>query len=155
MGMPAEKGKTILKAYKEKNYNAVQALESVGYAGNNARKNGGQIIDRASRAVARGGDRDAILEYLGTTPEEISREYMSVVKQNKNYPAKLRALEPLVRKKGIVFNEEQTKVTVPVLNVTMQAPQTNSEERAPIETIDIPVIDDPQNPPPKEGQVEP
>lgn len=155
MAMPLARAKSVLKAYKEENYTATRALKKVGYSRNTAESKGAEIIDNASRAVARSGDRDAIMEYLGTNPEEIAREYMAVVKQNKNYPAKLRALEPLVRKKGIVFNEEQTKVTVPVLNVTMQAPQANSEERAPIETIDIPVIEDPQNPPPKEGQTEP
>lgn len=139
MSMPVEKAKIVLKAYKDKHYNAKEALTSVGYGLTTAEGAAGRTMDRASASIARSGDRDAILEYLGTTPEEIAREYMAVVKQNKNYPAKLRAMEPLVRKQGIVFNEEQTKVTVPVLNVTMSAPDAPQDEKR--EEISAPIVE--------------
>jgi hypothetical protein len=119
MAMPLEKAKTILKAYKDSNYKASQALPPLGYSGNNVRANSGQIIDTATRAVASSGDKDAILEFLGMTSRDVSREFKKIIEQDKNYPAKLRALEPLLKKQGIQWEEQKINMN-PTLNLTVK-----------------------------------
>lgn len=122
--MPLEKATKILKAYKDNNYKASVALPPLGYTGNNVRANSGTIIDTAVKAVVAAGDKDAILEFLGMSTADISREYGKVITQDKNYPAKLRALEPLLKKQGIQWDEVKQVTTVPVLNVTVTSPDT-------------------------------
>ena len=119
MSMPVEKAKKVLEAYKEHNYNAGQALKSVGYSGNNARANSGRTIDTAVNALVRANEKDALLEFVGLTSKQLADEYQSVITQNKNYPAKLRAMEPLLKKQGIQWDEEKSTTTVPILNVTV------------------------------------
>lgn len=133
MSMPIEKAKGILEAYKSKKYNAGQALKSVGYSWNNARANSGRTIDTAVKTLVRANEKDAILEFLGMTSKDISKEYKKVIEQDKNYPAKLRALEPLLKKQGIEWDSEKATTTVPILNLTVSdntatAQQSHADE---------------------------
>lgn len=118
MSMPIEKAKKVLKAYKGNNYNAEKALTSVGYSSTTAEKQSARTIDTAARVVASSGEKDAILEFLGMTETDLASEYGKIIKQDKNYPAKLRALEPLLAKKGIKWDNEKINIT-PKLNLTV------------------------------------
>ena len=119
MAMPVEKAKDVLKAYKDNNYNAVKALESVGYGSTTANKSSARTIDRAVASLAQVSGDDDIFKYLGITEDDIAKEYMKVVNQDKNYPAKLRALEPLLKKKGIQWDEQKVNMN-PTLNLTVK-----------------------------------
>lgn len=129
--MPVEKAKEVLTAYKEKNYNAKEALTSVGYSSITADKQSGRTIDTAVNTLVRSGDHDAILKFVGMSSGDISREYKSVITQNKNYPAKLRALEPLLKLNGIKWDDEKTQIT-PQVNITM-----NKKDDSPAQISDI------------------
>lgn len=129
MAMPLEKAKKVLQAYKEHNYNARKALPTVGYSGNNARANGGRTIDTAVNRLAQSGNKNEILEYLGMTRKNIAEEYTKVIKQDKNYPAKLRALEPLLKHEGIQWDETKQITTVPVLNLTVSDNSTAQQSQ--------------------------
>ena len=131
MAMPLEKAKKVLGAYKDSNYNAMQALTSVGYSSETADKQSARTIDTAVNTIARSNDKDAIFEYLGITENDIAKEYLKVINQDKNYPAKLRALEPLLKKKGIQWDEQKINMN-PTLNLTVK--ETGSTE--PLKQID-------------------
>lgn len=120
MSMPIDKAKRVLKAYKEHNYVATEALPAVGYSSTTARKAAARTIDTAVKSLAQSGDKD-VLKWLGMTEDDLAAEYGEIIKQNKNYPAKLRALEPLLKKKGIQWDNEKT-TNAPTVNITMKAP---------------------------------
>lgn len=117
--MPVDKAKKVLQAYKDTNYNAKKALISVGYSKETADMQSARTIDNAVNSLARAGAHDALLEFAGMTSADLSREYKSVITQNKNFPAKLRAMEPLLKKKGIEWDNDKPVTTVPVLNLTV------------------------------------
>lgn len=124
MPMPVEKAKKVLRRYKENNYDAKQTLTDVGYSSTTATKQAARTIDVAVNTLARANERDALLEFAGLTKEDLAKEYKSVIEQNKNYPAKLRAMEPLLKMQGITWNEEKNTTTVPILNVTVSKNDT-------------------------------
>lgn len=119
MSMPVEKAKKVLKAYKDHNYNAMEALTSVGYSGVTADKMSARTIDTAVNTLIKAGDHKSIYEFVGIDRGSLANEYKKVIEQDKNYPAKLRAMEPLLKLEGIVWSEEKNTTTVPILNVTV------------------------------------
>ena len=119
MSMPLVKAKEIMKSYKEHNYKASKALPPLGYSGNNVRANSGEILDTATRAIVASGDNDAILEYLNITDKDIAREYLYIVDQRKDMSSKLKALQPLLARKGIKWNDDKQTI-VPMVNITMK-----------------------------------
>lgn len=118
--MPLEKAKRILQAYKDKEFVATDALKSVGYSRETAETQQARTIDTAVNRLVQAGDQNEILEYLGLKSTDISKEYVKIIQQDKNYPAKLRALEPLLKAKGIQWDDTKQITTVPVLNVTVK-----------------------------------
>ena len=119
MAMPLEKAKKILKTYKDNNYNAKKSLIAVGYSKETADMQSARTIDTAVNSLVRAGDHKSIYEFVGVNQDDIAKEYREVIKQNKNYPAKLRALEPLLKLNGIQWDETKNVTTVPVLNLTV------------------------------------
>lgn len=117
--MPVEKAKNIIKAYKDNGYNAVQGLKSVGYSMNTAQAQGGRTIDTAVRTIVAAGDNDAILEFVGLTDEAIATEYRFILEQKKDLSSKLKALQPLLARKGIKWDEQKTTIN-PTLNLTVK-----------------------------------
>lgn len=124
MSMPIEKAKKVLKAYKDNNYNAKKALTEVGYSGSTASNMQHRTIDVAVNSLIKSGDHKTIYEFVGIAKGDLAKEYKKIIEQDKNYPAKLRAMEPLLKMEGIQWDEVKQVTTVPVLNVTVTSPDT-------------------------------
>jgi hypothetical protein len=119
MAMPLEKAKGIMQAYKDNDYVASKALPRLGYARNSVRARSGEILDTAVNTIVRAGDNDAILEYLGITDKDIATEYLFIVNQKKDMSSKLKALQPLLARKGIKWDDQKVQMN-PTLNLTVK-----------------------------------
>ena len=129
MSLPIDKAKKVLRAYKDNNYNAYQALLAAGYKETVAQKQSKYVINNAIKTVAtqemnelvqHSNPMSKLLEFAKLSEDELANEYLSLIKQNKDLSTKLKAMIPLLAEKGIKWNEEQVKITTPVLNVTME-----------------------------------
>jgi hypothetical protein len=147
MKMPLARAQDVLKAYRENNYNASKALQGIGYKETTATRKSKDVINGAIRTVAKAKleklvtnkDMDlsklSLIESIGLTDEEVTGEYLKIIAQDKDLSTKLKALLPLLAIKGIKWDENQTKVTVPILNITTET--ILPEQLGPKDTIDV------------------
>jgi hypothetical protein len=135
--MQAIKAKAILKSYQEHDYNASKALQAIGYTKDTSNKQSKPVLNRAIRAIAKeqlktieSSDnpmRD-LFAIVNASSTDVITEYVKIWKQDKDLATKLKALLPLLRELGLTWNEEQVKVQVPVLNLTVSKPQEGLTE---------------------------
>ena len=123
MSMPIEKAKKILGTYSKNNYNARKTLEEVGYSPATASKSSKPAINSAYKALARSiidspEPAKTAQSFVGLSDEIIRDEYVRIIMQNKDLTNKLKALLPLLKEKGIVWQDDTT-VAKPTVNLTM------------------------------------
>jgi len=133
MSLPIDKAKKVLQVYKKNNYNAYQTLLEAGYKETVAQKQSKRVINNAIKTVATQEMKDLVqssnpmsklLEFAKLSEDELANEYLSLIKQNKDLSTKLKAMIPLLAEQGIKWNEEQVKISTPVLNITMEDKET-------------------------------
>lgn len=144
------RAKDILKAYKDNNYNAKVALQSVGYKESTASKKSKGIINNALQTVAQEdvlevvnssvSPRNKLLQLVKMSEDDVIVEYLKIVKQDKDFTNKLKAMLPLLKTMGVEWNEQATTVN-PTLNLTV-----TKNDTTPIIDKDNILIDIPATP---------
>jgi hypothetical protein len=152
MGIPIEKARKVLKEYRESNFNASKALVKAGYTESMATKQSKVTINSALKKVIEhdmqeivnsSSPKDKLLQFVGMTADDLSQEYLYIIKQNKDLTNKLKALQPLLATQGIKWNEEQTTVN-PTLNLTVSSNKLDNSVKdvaQDVETTTIEAID--------------
>lgn len=121
--MPLEKATNLIRDYKDSNYNASKTVQKNGYSKSYANSVATKVIDKAYKTVAKeiinsdNPQRSAML-FTGLSPEAVKNEYLKIILQDKDLTNKLKALLPLLKENGIVFEDNQT-TQKPVVNLTM------------------------------------
>ena len=123
MPMPIEKATNIIRSYKENNYNAKKTAKDNGYSETYADTRATKVVDSAYKAVAReiiasDSPRNTALAFTGLTIADIQKEYLFIIQQNKDLTNKLKALAPLLKEQGVVFDDTQTTLA-PTVKLTM------------------------------------
>lgn len=123
MPLPLEKAKKIVGDYIANNYNAKETALENGYSPSYAHSNGGYPIKAAYKTIAReilNSDHPIKSAQLfsGLTDAQIRDEYLKIILQDKDFTNKLKALMPLLREKGVLFQED-THIQRPVVQMTM------------------------------------
>lgn len=126
MPMPIEQAKIILNEYRKTGYNKSKALKNLGYSDSVANRSSKNTINSAYKAVAREiiSSKDAsvaaatIFDMVGITDVDALGEYLKIIKQDKDLTNKLKALMPLLKEKGIVWQDEAV-IAKPTVNLTM------------------------------------
>ena len=130
--MPIAKAEKLIGDWKANGYNKRKTLLANGYSESMATKSAKLPINSAIKVLSNNHNRiiqssadpsSTLLDVVGYTVDELIGHYRMIVEQCKDLPSKLKALQPLLATLGIKWNEEQVKVTVPTLNVTMEQPQ--------------------------------
>lgn len=125
--MPIAKAEKIVGDWKANGYNKSKTLMDNGYAYSTSRKAAHKPIDSALKVLAQSkanaiinspSPSRTIMDTVGYTADELIGHYRMIIEQNKDLSNKLKALMPLLSILGIKWNEEQTKVNVPILNIT-------------------------------------
>lgn len=106
------------------------AIEA-GYTESYARKGGKRLYEVAIKAQAREviemvenksiTNKQAsqmMSDIVGLSREDIMLNLKKIATQDKDYSTALKVLSALAREHGVQMNTEETKVTVPILNVT-------------------------------------
>ena len=149
MGIPIEKARKVLKEYRESNYNASKALVKAGYSESMATKQSRVTINSAVKKVIEhdmaeivnsSNPIDKLLQFVKMTPDDVSNEYLYIIKQNKDLTNKLKALQPLLATQGIKWNEENTTVN-PTLNLTVSANKVDNSVKHDVQDVARNVID--------------
>jgi hypothetical protein len=141
MGITLERAQNNLTKLRENNYVASKALIAAGYTEQSAKKQSKKIFNRSIKKVATEQLKSIVSSnnpisnlfgIVGISDKEVLAEYIKILKQDKDLSTKLKSMLPLLSQLGLKWNEEQVKVTVPTLNITME------DNKA----IDSPVIKD-------------
>lgn len=141
--MPLQKAEKVIGNWKKNNFNATKALKESGYSISMATKQQNKPIASALKVLAKeqlkrldkGESPRNILDVVNMSEGDVIGNYRMIIEQNKDLTNKLKALQPLLAQLGIKWSEETTKVTVPVLNISMETPSTETVAK------DIGVID--------------
>jgi hypothetical protein len=123
MPMPIEKATNIIRDYKSNNYNAKKTVMNNGYSESYARSLATKVVDNAYKTLAKeiinsDTPRATALSFTGLDASIVRDEYIKVIMQNKDLTNKLKALVPLLRELGVVFDDEKVQVK-PTVNLTM------------------------------------
>lgn len=129
MPMPLEKAKHIIKEYKKAGFNATKGLVNAGYKESTATKQSKAVINSALNKVITEetkevvnssiSPRNKLLQLVKITEDQLMNEYMKIVLQDKDFTNKLKAMLPLLKTQGIVWEDNQTTVN-PTLNLTVK-----------------------------------
>ena len=130
MPMPLQKAQKVISEYRKAGFNASKGLVNAGYAKDSATKQSKKIIESALKKVTDEeikktvydsslSPRSKILQMVGMSEGELINEYMYIVKQNKDLTNKLKAMLPLLKTQGIVWEDSNTTVN-PTLNLTVK-----------------------------------
>jgi hypothetical protein len=105
MSMAPTKATKILKEYRDNNYNAKKTLINNGYSETTATKNAGRTIETAHDTVKKSLDmpKDTsieevtdVLDIVGFTRDDVVKELVKVIKQDRDNTNKLKAMKPLL-----------------------------------------------------------
>jgi hypothetical protein len=55
---------------------------------------------------------------VGISDKEVLSEYIKILKQDKDLSTKLKSMLPLLKELGLTWEQEQTNVKIPILNIT-------------------------------------
>src|ERR1035437_4701733 len=126
--MPLEKANRIIKEFSTNGYNQKKALLKTGYKETTASSESRKVVNRAlARVVDENKElmlnstnpRRDILKLVGLEQRDVIDEYMFIVNQNKDLTNKLKALVPLLKELGIVWDDKAVQVA-PTLNLTVK-----------------------------------
>lgn len=129
MALTLEKAQRNIKALRENNFNATKTLIENGYSKETATKASKRILNSSIRKVAKeqvktlattDNPLQALLGIIRMSEGELTDEYAKIIKQDKDLSTKLKAMTPLLNKLGFKWDENQTKVNVPILNITTE-----------------------------------
>jgi predicted regulator of amino acid metabolism with ACT domain len=77
--------------------------------------------DKGTKEIVQEMKRMTLADKLGIDRQTLVNEFIKVLLQDRDLSTKLKALRPVLRDEGMDIGEEETtKVTVPVLNVTVK-----------------------------------
>jgi transposase len=60
----------------------------------------------------------SLLGIVGIERDDLLKEYTKILKQDKDLSTKLKSMLPLLKELGLTWEQEQTNVKVPILNIT-------------------------------------
>ena len=131
--MPPSKAVKLLKDYQANNFNATKTLKDNGYKDSTANKEQYKTMARAQKVVKSmlpiGEDRDLketsqdVLALIGYTREDVIKELLKVINQDKDLTNKLKAMSPLL--KAINYNlDDSEQTTAPTVNITVEKVNT-------------------------------
>lgn len=135
--MNPNKARKILTDYAANGYNAKKTLIDNGYSESTANKISGEIIKRATRAVAKEvanmelvdigkSQTKSAIEILGLTSGEVANTLKKIATNDRDYASALKVLRVLAKEIGVHLDEEETK-TQPLLNITVESGKDNKE----------------------------
>lgn len=119
-------------------FNVTKSAIEAGFSENTARTQQKRIMAKAlgiqierAQKLTKAPDaslltiKRSMAEIVGLTPENVFERLRFIANQEKDLASALKVLAPLVKEHGVILNaEEQTKITVPVLNVTVKERST-------------------------------
>lgn len=123
MTIPIEKATNIVRDYKKNNYNARKTVLENGYSESYANSVATKVIDRAYKTVATeiansDAPRLSAQAFTLLSDDDIRGYYLDIIKQDKDLSTKLKALIPLLKEKGVMFDNDNPTMK-PTLNLTM------------------------------------
>lgn len=135
--MNVNKARRILNDYAANGYNAKKTLIQNGYSEQTATKASGDIIKRATRAVAyqvantKLGEiskemTKSAIEILGLTEAEVANTLRKIATNDRDYASALKVLNPLAKEIGVNLTSEEQK-TQPLLNITVESGNSEKE----------------------------
>src|ERR1035437_5600391 len=122
------KAKAIVNEYVSNGYKKGKTLEKMGYSKSMQNVQPGRVINNALQRVVdenkelmlnSSNPRRDILKLVGLEQRDVIDEYMFIVNQNKDLTNKLKALVPLLKELGIVWDDKAVQVA-PTLNLTVK-----------------------------------
>ena len=142
--MNIAKARKVLQAYKENGLNASKALPTVGYAQTTSTKHSGKVINRAVKAIAEEDLRNiatssnpvaSLFDIVKVSSEDVLSEYVKILRQDKDLSTKLKSMLPLLKELGLTWEQEQTNVKVPILNITTRGTEViDNSSTKPLDT---------------------
>lgn len=133
--MSPKKAIKILSDYNKNGFNAYKTLIENGYTEMTAMKASKGVLQTAQKAIEQKMDikgdspkevSGSVLGLLGITREDIIKELLKVIEQDRDYTNKLKAMSPVLREIGINLDNEEQKSNVAVLNITTREPKDPS-----------------------------
>ena len=133
------KATKLLKDYRENNFNAKKTLIQNGYSEKTAIKNAGRTLETANQAVKRAlklpDDTDieqtsGVLDIVGFTREDVIKELIKVINQDRDLTNKLKAMKPLLD--SINYHlEDDKQLSQPSVNITIDKIEPNMAQHSP------------------------
>jgi phage terminase small subunit len=129
----------LIKNLPKHNYHVMPAAIEAGFTRSTAAKQGKRLLRTAVKREARktlatleGTDdisttqlKSTLADLLGMSSEEVFSRLKDIALNDRDYNAALKVLKPLAKDLGVdLSEEEQTKVNVPILNVTVKENHT-------------------------------
>lgn len=130
--------------YAKNNYNAGKTLRENGYKESVALAKSGQVLGTAERIVRENLNLDTkdmketsqtLLDIVGVSREDVLKEYLKVILQDRDLTNKLKAMSPLLKELSIRLDDVETKIT-PSINITVKEKDKTPNIKD-IETVNI------------------
>jgi len=133
--MPPSKAVKLMKDYRANNFNATKTLLDNGYKESTAQKEQYKTMERANKVVKAmlPIDKDNtiqetsqdVLALIGYTREDVIKELIKVVNQDRDLTNKLKAMKPLLDAINYRLEDDNTQKT-PSVNITVERVETNA-----------------------------
>jgi hypothetical protein len=128
--MPKEKAVKIMKDYAKNNFNAYKTLKENGYSESTANKQPSYPINNAKKVVANALDLDPnrsvkdvssdVFALIGISREDIIKELVKVIKQDKDLTNKLKALTPALKHLNYDITNSEDTVKPQPITITLE-----------------------------------
>ncbi len=91
--------------------------------------------------------RRLMSEIVGISPENLMKRLAFIANQDKDLSSALKVLAPLVKEHGVILSadDEQSKITVPIINLGFATPQNMAKNIEPVlehKSIDSQITED-------------
>lgn len=142
--MHPKKATKLMQDYAKNNFNGYKTLISNGYSPSTANTRPGEILGKAEEVVKKSLKLDTtdiketsktVLDIVGIDKEEVIKEYLKVVLQDRDLTNKLKAMTPLLKELSIRLDDVETK-TAPSINITVKE-KSKPDDINSIESVNV------------------
>ena len=133
--MPPNKAVKLMKDYQANNFNAKKTLLENGYSEKTASKMQHEIMKRAEKRVkgmlpidenkSLKETSNDVLALLGYTKDDVIKELLKVIQQDRDFTNKLKAMQPLLRSLNYNIDDTEQQKT-PAVNITVEKLNTDN-----------------------------
>jgi hypothetical protein len=136
--------KRLIQELPKHNYIVKRAAIAAGFTEQTADKSGKRLVKAAMKnevkelaerldnnGLTRKESKQLMRDILGLSREEVMGQLKNIALNGRDYASALKVLGPIAKEEGVILQEdENTKVTVPILNLTIKENQTTAQQSA-------------------------